>query len=82
MLARDTADSGGGLVALIPTIGNLNTTFFTSGVNSPPAGSAGSTAASGAMSTNTNVNGSNFTFTGSAAHRVQPTMVMNMIIKT
>ncbi len=36
----------------------------------------------GAMSANATVNGSNFTFTGTAGHRVQPTLVMNYIIKT
>jgi hypothetical protein len=33
------------------------------------------------MSANSTVNGSNFTFTGTASHRVQPTLVLNYIIK-
>lgn len=60
----------------------FNTQFFTTGVLSPPSGSAGANAGSGPMSTNSTVNGSNFSFTGTASHRVQPTIVLNMIIKT
>lgn len=37
---------------------------------------------SGGMTVNSIVNGSNFSFTGTAGHRVQPTMIMNYIIKT
>ncbi len=40
------------------------------------------TANTGGMSANATVNGSNFTFTGTAGHRVQPTLIMNYIIKT
>lgn len=54
---------------------------YTTGALSAPSGS-GSSASSGGMSTNTIVNGSNFSFTGTATHRVQPTIVLNMIIKT
>lgn len=54
---------------------------YTSGALQPPSGSLGS-ATSGGMSTNTNVNGSNFSFTGSTAANVQPSIVMNYIIKT
>jgi hypothetical protein len=34
------------------------------------------------MSTNATVNGSNFTFTGVQTSRIQPTTIMNYIIKT
>ncbi len=63
--------------------------WYTSGVISAPSGvgstattSAASISNSGGMSTSTNVNGSNFSFTGTADHRVQPTIILNYIIKT
>jgi microcystin-dependent protein len=60
-----------------------------SGSASPSTTDASGTAATGAsgtgntagMSANATVNGSNFTFTGTASHRVQPTIIMNTIIK-
>lgn len=41
-----------------------NIAYYTGGVLSPPAGSSGSGAASGSMSANTSVSGSNFTYNG------------------
>lgn len=65
---------------------------YTGGIVNSIGGGAGETAVSGnggaqsvvstGMLTGGTVNGSNFTFTGTAAHRVQPTIVLNMIIKT
>lgn len=74
--------TGGSTTVMITTEPSLNAQVYTSGVLSPPSGSAGANAGSGPMSTNSTVNGSNFSFTGTASHRVQPTIVLNMIIKT
>lgn len=74
---------------LAPASANTSQSYYTTGVISAPSGSgssavtgAASTSTTSGMSTNTIVNGSNFSFTGTAAHRVQPTIVLNMIIKT
>lgn len=54
----------------------------TTGAASTSTTSSSGTGVTGGMSTNATVNGSNFSFTGTASHRVQPTMIMNQIIKT
>lgn len=69
--------SGTGSSAVSGAGGTGNT-----GAASSSTTSSSGTGATGAMSTNNTVNGSNFTFTGTAGHRVQPTIVMNTIIKT
>lgn len=57
------------------------TPFYTTGALGAPSGNGG-TATTAGMSTAATVNGSNFTFSGTASHRVQPTIIMNTLIKT
>lgn len=85
-----TVAGSGNPTAWAPQLPTADGGMFTTGVISPPSGSSGSGATSGsssisdssAMSANSIVNGSNFTFTSTGSKNVQPTIVMNKIIKT
>lgn len=68
---------GDGLTAASGVGGTESTGASGTGVTS-----GASVSNTGGMSASATVNGSNFTFTGSASNKVQPTIVLNYIIKT
>ncbi len=82
------AVSGGGANYYADADSGTDRSFYTSGVLDPVSGTTAnpetttSTVNISGMSTNDTVNGVNFTFTGTSASNVQPTFVLNYIIKT
>jgi microcystin-dependent protein len=65
-----------------PLFSGQNRSLYTTGVLSPPGGSAGENAISGPMSANSTVSGSNFSWTPTGSRNVQPSLITNYIIKT
>ncbi len=84
MLAHD----GTGAASQFVTTGVVNgingngSSAYTELSNEFTGGVSGASSDTNGMSTSSNVNGSNFTFTGTTGHRVQPTLIVNTIIKT
>lgn len=88
-MVRSFSDPGSGTKHLQLFNESTSRHLFTTGVavsNTSTNGNAAETASStvniSGMSTNDTVNGSNFSFTGVATHRIPPALVVNYIIKT